>query len=417
MLDAAAADAADPLAHLRDRLDLAEDVVYLDGNSLGPLVRGVSDAVRRAVDEEWRVGLIRSWNDAGWVDLPARVAARLAPLLGADPADVAVTDSTSANLFKVLAALTADPAAGPPASARPVLLSEEGNFPTDLYVAGGVAELRGLTLETVPRDALVARIAAGDVALLLVTEVDYRNGHRHDVPALAAAAHAAGARVVVDLAHSTGALDVDLPGWGVDGAVGCTYKYCNGGPGSPGYLWLHPRHDVQTPLRGWFGHAAPFDFAPDYVAAPAAARFLDGTPPVLSMAALEAALDLFDGVDPAALAAKARDLTERFVALVDARCTPETLGGEPGVTVVSPRDPARRGAQVALRHEHAYPVMSALVSRGVIGDHRPPDLLRFGFAPAVVRHADVERAVDVLVEVLATRAWDTPEHHRRATVT
>jgi kynureninase len=407
VLDAATADATDPLAHLRDRFVLPDDVTYLDGNSLGPLVSGVADAVHRAVHDEWGTGLIRSWNDAGWVDLPARVAARLAPLLGADPADVAVTDSTSANLFKVLGALTA----GADTTARPVLLSEQGNFPTDLYVAAGVADLRGLALETVPRDALADRLAAGDVAVLTVTEVDYRSGHRHDVAALAEAAHAAGTRIVVDLAHSTGALAVDLPAWDVDAAVGCTYKYCNGGPGSPGYLWVHPRHDVRTPLQGWFGHEAPFDFSPEYAPAPAAARFLDGTPPVLSMTALEAALRLFEGVDTTSLDAKARALTERFVALVDERC--DGLG----VEVVSPRDPAARGAQVALRHDDAFAVMSALIARGVIGDHRPPDLLRFGFAPAVVRHADVEHAVDVLVDVLTSRAWDDPAHRRRPTVT
>ena len=400
------ADRTDPLAAFRDGFVLPDGVIYLDGNSLGALQPAVADRVAEVVRGEWGQGLIRSWNDAGWVTLPERIAGRLAPLVGADADEIAVTDSTSANLFKALAAtreLTPD---------RRVIVTDDANFPTDVYVAEGLADLVGdLEVRVVPTTQIVDHLDA-EVAAVTLTHVDYRTGRLHDPVALTAASHEVGAVAVWDLSHSTGALEVDLHGWGADLAVGCTYKYLNGGPGAPAYLYVARRwHErVSTPLRGWFGHEQPFAFDLEYRPAPGAARFLDGTPPVLSMAALDAALAVREEVDPALVAAKARALTRRFIDLVDARCGDE-------VEVVTPRDPAGRGAQVSLRHPHAAAVMQALIARGVIGDHRPPDLLRFGFAPLYVSHTDVWDAVDHLADVLRTGDWDRPEHHTRPTVT
>ncbi len=400
------ADALDPLGHLRSRFTLPDGVVYLDGNSLGALQPAVAERLRAVVDTEWGHGLIRSWNDAGWVELPRRVAELLAPLLGAAPDELAVTDSTSANLFKALAAarrLRPD---------RRVLLTDDANFPTDVYVARGLAELTGdLEVHVAPTHE-VADHLDDDVAALLLTHVDYRTGRRHDAAALTAAAHEVGALAVWDLSHSVGALAVDLAGWGADLAVGCTYKYCNGGPGAPAFLYVASRwhQEASTPVRGWFGHARPFAFDLGYEPAPGAERFLDGSPPVLSMAALETALEVFDGVDVAALEARAGELTGLFIALVD-----EHLGDE--VEIVTPRDPADRGAQVAIRHGEADAITQALIAHGVIGDHRPPDLVRFGFAPLYVSRIDVVEAVEHLTELIASGAWDRPEFRIGRTVT
>jgi kynureninase len=403
-------DTDDPLAPHRERVSLPPGVVYLDGNSLGPLHHDVAERLRDVVEVEWGEGLIRSWNASalrpGWVDLPARVATKLAPWVGADPDEIAVADSTSVDLFKALAAacrLRPD---------RRVIVTDDANFPTDVYVAGGLAELLGDHEVRVVPTTEVASHLDDDVAVLTLTEVDYRTGRRHDAQALTRAAHDVGALTVWDLSHSTGALAVDLHAWEADLAVGCTYKYLDGGPGSPAFLYVARRwHDVAaTPLRGWFGHERPFAFAATYEPAAGAARFLDGTPPVLSLSALDAALDLRADIDPAVAEAKAHALTSLFIELVDDR-----LGDE--VEVVTPRDPAARGAQVSLRHGEAAAVMSALIERGVIGDHRPPDLLRFGFSPLVVRAVDVHDAVEILADVLDTRAWDTPEHRAPRTVT
>jgi kynureninase len=400
-----ALDAADELAPRRARFALPDGIRYLDGNSLGALQPAVADRLRRVLEHEWGQGLIRSWNEAGWVELPARAAARLAPLVGADADELAIADSTSVDLFKALVAarrLRPD---------RHVLVTDDANFPTDVYVAQGVGALVDLEVRVVSPSSVAEQLDE-DTAVLALTHVDYRTGRLHDAVGLTAAAHDAGALVVWDLAHSAGAVDVDLHAWDADLAVGCTYKYLNGGPGSPGYLYVARRwHDaVRSPIQGWFGHAQPFAFDLDYVPAAGAARFLAGTPPVLSMAALETALEVWQGVDPATVAAKARSLTTTFVELVDERC-----GGQ--VEVVSPRDAHQRGAQVSLRHEHAYALTQALIDRGVIGDHRPPDLVRFGFAPLYVRHVDVYDAVEVLADLLHTGAWDRPEFHARRTVT
>lgn len=400
------ADARDPLGHLRSRFTLPDAVIYLDGNSLGALQPAVAERLRAVVDIEWGHGLIRSWNDAGWVELPRRVAGLLAPLLGAAPDELAVADSTSANLFKALAAahrLRPD---------RRVLLTDDANFPTDVYVAHGLAELTGALEVRVAPTLEVADHLDEDVAALVLTHVDYRTGRRHDAAALTAAAHDVGALAVWDLSHSVGALAVDLDAWGVDLAVGCTYKYCNGGPGAPAFLYVASRwhEDATTPVRGWFGHARPFAFDLGYEPAPGAERFLDGSPPVLSMAALETALAAFDGVDVADLEARAGELTGLFIALVE-----ERLGDE--VELVTPRAAGARGAQVSIRHEGADALTQALIAHGVIGDHRPPDLVRFGFAPLYVTRLEVVEAVERLAGLLASGEWQRPEFRVERTVT
>lgn len=399
-------DASDPLAGVRRRFSLRDGLIYLDGNSLGASQWAVAERVRRVVEEEWTEGLIRSWNTAGWVDLPGQVAGKLATLLGADADEVTVTDSTSANLFKaVVAARRARPD-------RRVILTDDRNFPSDLYVAGGVAELLADTeLRIVSPDEIADHLGP-DVAVLTMTHVDFRSGRLADAVGLTRAAHEAGALVVWDLSHSTGAVEVDLHGWDADLAVGCTYKYLNGGPGSPAYLYAARRlHEVlDSPVRGWFGHARPFDFSPDHEPAPDATRFLNGTAPVLSLAALDESLDAWSGVDVATATAKARALGDTFIRLVD-----ERLDGY-GVEVASPRDPEQRGAQVLLTHDEAYPIMQALIAEDVIGDVRPPRGLRFGFAPLYVRYVDVWDAVERLRIVLDEARWDRPEHRHRATV-
>ncbi len=400
-----AADAVDPLAPLRLRFSLPDDLLYLDGNSLGALQHAVASRVATAVADEWGAGLIRSWNLAGWVDLPQRVAARIARLVGADPGEVAVTDSTSANLFK--AAVVARQAR----LDRPVLLTDDTNFPTDRYVLEGVADLfPGTEIRAVPPVQVADHLDA-DVAALVLTHVDYRTGRLHDAAELTRRAHAAGALAVWDLSHSTGAVEVDLHGWDADLAVGCTYKYLNGGPGAPAFLYAADRltREAMSPIRGWYGHASAFTFESTYRPAAGADRFLVGTPPILALAALDEALLVWDGLDPAAVFRKVRGLTQLCIELVEERC-----GG--AVTVVTPRQADERGGQVALRHPHAHALTQALIARGVVGDHRPPDLLRLGFSPLYVRYVDVHDAVEHLADVLATGAWDDPAFHARQKV-
>jgi kynureninase len=404
--DPAALDRADPLAPFRDRFELPEGIVYLDGNSLGALPKATGPRVAAAIAEEWGRGLIRSWTGYGWIDLPLRLGDKIARLIGADPDEVAVGDSTSVNLFKLLAgALELRPG-------RRIILSERGNFPTDLYIAEGLAGLlgRGHELRLVEGDAVEA-VIGGDTALLLLTEVDYRSGRLHDMVAMTRRAHEAGALVLWDLAHSAGALPVELGACGVDFAVGCGYKYLNGGPGAPAFLYIAKRHQAafRSPLTGWFGHAAPFAFEPGYRAANGIARTLVGTPAILSMTALEVGVDLLLEADGVALRAKSVALGELFRERVERSCAELAL--------VSPRDPARRGSQISFAHPEGYAVMQALIARGVIGDFRAPDVMRFGFAPFYLRYADVARAADVLAEVLATRAWDRVEFRTRAAVT
>jgi kynureninase len=411
--DALALDAQDLLAPLRDQFDLPPGVIYLDGNSLGVLPRATAARVQAVVQAEWGQGLIRSWNSAGWMALPQRVGDKIAQLVGAGEGELVVADSTSVNLFKVLSAALHISQADAPQ--RRVILSEASNFPTDLYIAEALARERGFTLQLAQADELPG-LLGDDTAVLMLTHVNYRSGQMHDMAALTRAAHAAGALTVWDLAHSAGAVPVDLHAAQADFAVGCGYKYLNGGPGAPAFVWAHPRHAERfwQPLAGWMGHAAPFDFTPGYRPAPGIARYLCGTPAVLSLAALECGVDTVLAAAPlggmAALRAKSLALTELFAQRVRATC--------PGLALVSPQDAARRGSQVCLSHpDIAYPVVQALIARGVIGDFRAPDILRFGFTPLYLRHVDAWDAAEHLREVLHTEAWRRPEFHQRQAVT
>ncbi|MBA3812811.1 MAG: kynureninase [Caulobacteraceae bacterium] len=398
--DLARLDAADPLAALRDAFDLPAGVIYLDGNSLGALPRATAARVADVVTRQWGEGLIRSWNTNGWIEAPMRVGAKIAPLIGAAPHEVVVADSTSVNLFKLVAgALTVRPG-------RATILTERGNFPTDLYMLQGIEALfRGaVRLKAVAADDLPAAIDA-DVAAVVLTHVHYKSARRWPMGAITRLAHGRGALTVWDLSHSAGALAVDLNGAGADLAVGCGYKYLNGGPGAPAFAFVAERHQaaLRSPLSGWMGHAEPFAFSDAYVAAPGIRRQLCGTPAILGLAALEAGVDLFAKVDMTALEAKALALGDRFIDLVEARC------GFAGMRLASPREAAARGSHVAFAHRQAYAIMQALIARGVIGDFRAPDLLRFGFAPLYLRFVDVWDAVTIMREVLESRDY---EHER-----
>ncbi|MDQ3143781.1 MAG: kynureninase [Pseudomonadota bacterium] len=384
---------------------LPEGVIYLDGNSLGALPVATAGRIAKTVEQEWGGDLIASWNKHDWIGTAQRLGGRIAPLIGAKPSEVLVADSTSINLFKLLAAaLAARPG-------RTTILSEAGNFPTDLYIAQGLATLvPGVRLKTVAAGAIKAAMD-DDTAVLLLTQVDYRSGRRHDMAALTDAAHRAGALALWDLSHSAGAIAVDLNGAKADLAVGCGYKYLNGGPGAPAFLYVTKslQGELVSPLSGWMGHADPFAFDPDYRPAEGIARFQSGTPSVVALASLEAGLATFDGVSMAELEAKSSALSQTFIELVAERC--------PHLTLASPRDPAQRGSHLVFAHPDAYAVMQALIERGLIGDFRAPDLVRFGFAPLYNGFANVWRAVDILADVLGRRSWDEPRFRRRARVT
>ena len=426
----AAQDAADPLAALREQFDLPPGVNYLDGNSLGVLPRATAARVHDVVTREWGQGLIRSWNSAGWIDLPRRVGDKIGRLVGAAPGELVVADSTSVNLFKVLSAAARIAQADD--AARRVIVSERSNFPTDLYIAESVAAQHGMTLELLDIDAIPARLAPGagaDVAVLMLTQVNYRSGRMADMAAVTALAHDAGALMLWDLAHSAGAVPVDLNGADADFAVGCGYKYLNGGPGAPAFCWAHPRHAERfwQPLSGWMGHAAPFVFEPGYRPAPGIGRYLCGTPQVIGMSALECGVDTVLAAEPlggmAALRAKSVALSELFIALVRRH-----LAGS-GLTIHTPLEAAQRGSQVSLGvpadgSVDGYAVMQALIARGVIGDYRAgdgsaaePHLLRFGFTPLYTRFQDVFDAVEALAEVLARGEWREERFTRKSAVT
>jgi kynureninase len=396
-------DDADPLAFARSRFALPDGVVYLDGNSLGALPRGVGDRLRQVVEDEWGNDLIGSWNTAGWMDLPTRVGARIARLVGARPDEVVAGDSTSVNLFKLLVAA---------ARLRPdrrVIVTEPTTFPTDGYIAASVARTLGLELRWCDPLAPLAAVD-GDTAVLALTHVDFRTGRMYDLDAVTAGAHAAGALMLWDLCHSAGAVPVDLDGAGADLAVGCTYKYLNGGPGAPAYCFVAAalQDRVDQPLTGWMGHAAPFDMERDYTPAPGVGRMRAGSPPILGLAALDAALEAFDGVAMDDLRAKSLSLTSLFIDLV---------AGRPELEVVTPLEHDQRGSQVSLRHPEAYGVVQALIARGVVGDFRSPDIARFGFAPLYLRHVDVWDAAEALREVLEAKEYADPAYSVRAPVT
>jgi kynureninase len=406
--DAVALDRADPLAALRDEFELPPVVIYLAGNSLGPLPRAAAADLERAAKSEWGNDLVTSWTRHGWIDLPFRLGDAIGRLVGAAPGQVVVADSTSVNLFKLLAAaLQMRPG-------RRVIVSERDNFPTDLYVAEGLIALLGgiHELRLIGEGGLEAALG-DDVAVVSLSHVSYRDGGLRDMAEVTRAAHACGALALWDLSHSAGALPVELDRCGVDLAVGCAYKYLCGGPGAPAYLYVAQRMQeaARQPLAGWMGHAAPFAFERSYRPAPGIARQLCGTPPVLSMSAIGAGIALLERAGMAAVRAKSVALSELFVTLAERSC------GAHGLALASPRDAARRGSQVCFRHPDAYPVMQALIARGVIGDFRAPDILRFGLAPLVLRFVDVWDAVAALAEVLATGAWDRPEYRAVKKVT
>ncbi len=393
-------------ARTRSRFRIPDGVIYLDGNSLGPLPIAVAERVARTVTGEWGGQLIRGWTKAGWMVQPRRIGDRVGRLIGAPAGSVVMGDTLSIKVYQALAAALAL------APDRRVILSDSGNFPTDLYMAEGlIASLgRGHRLAVVAPEAVEEAID-GDVAVLMLTQVDYRSGRLHDMAALTARAHAAGVLTIWDLAHSAGALPVDLTAADADFAVGCTYKYLNGGPGAPAFIYVAPRHADQArpALSGWMGHAAPFAFDPDYRAGPGVERMRVGTPPVLALAALDAALDVWDDVDMADVRRASIALCDLFIAEVEARC--------PALVLASPRDGTRRGSQVSFRHPDGYAIMQALIDRGVIGDFRAPDALRFGFAPLYIGADDVRAAVAVLEAVLAGRLWDRPAYQVKAIVT
>ncbi|WP_046469330.1 kynureninase [Allosalinactinospora lopnorensis] len=406
--DCAKLDAEDPLARFRDEFSLPEGVVYLDGNSLGALPKATPGRVAQVVEREWGRGLVKSWSDAGWWDKPRTLGAGIAPLVGAQPHEVVVGDGTSANLFKVLvAALRLNPG-------RRVVVGESGNFPTDLYITQGVVELLGADERRVDPDGpeLGEALAAGDVAVVLLSHVDYRTGALRDMAGTTRLVREHGALMIWDLCHSVGAVPVELGECAVDFAVGCTYKYLNAGPGAPAFSYLAERHhrNARQPITGWHGHARPFDFSGDYVPADSASRFLSGSQPLIADAALEASLELWGRVAMDQVRAKSLAMTELFIEL--------TAGA--GLTLVTPRRAERRGSQVSLRHDDGntgYAIVQALIARGVIGDFRAPDVLRFGFTPLYLRYVDVYDAATALVEVVRSGEWRAPEFARRSWVT
>nr|ACF98155.1 putative kynureninase [uncultured bacterium 1116] len=400
-------DRADPLAPFRDRFVLPQNLVYLDGNSLGALPKAAAARIKRSVEAEWGQDLIKSWNLHRWIDLPQRAGAKIARLVGAKAGEVIVADSTSVNLFKLLAAALAM------RPGRRVILSEPGNFPTDLYVAQGLIEMLGgkHELKLVPAEKIIGAID-DKVAVVSLTHVNYKSGRIHDMAAVTAKAHAAGALMLWDLCHSAGALPVDLNAAKADLAVGCGYKYLNGGPGAPAFLFVAGRHQeaIRPPLSGWMGHAHPFTFDVDYEPAEGIARNLCGSPPVLSMSALDAALDVMLEADMAAIRMKSLALGDLFLALIEQEC-----GTHGFVNGSAPR--SERGSQVGLLHPEGYAIMQALIAKGVIGDFRAPDMLRFGFAPLYNRYLDVWEAVAGLKTVMDARTWDAPKFRTRAAVT
>lgn len=446
-------DTADPLHRLRDLFTIPADVIYLDGNSLGVMPKAAPQRAAEVVTQEWGQGLIRSWNTAGWFSLPQRLGNRIAPLIGAGADEVVVTDTTSINLFKVLSAALSIAAQDAPQ--RRLIVSERSNFPTDLYIAEGLCKQRGYTLKLVEPEDIAAALTP-DLAVLMLTHVNYRTGAMHDMTAVTQAAHAAGALMVWDLAHSAGAVPVDLTAAQADFSIGCGYKYLNGGPGAPAFVWVNPKHAERfwQPLSGWWGHAAPFAFTPDYQPAAGITRYLCGTQPIVSLSLLECGLECFEAAQPlggmAALRAKSLALTDLFIALVEQRCQGYGLG------LATPREHAQRGSQVCLTREYgpharhsvsslppegalpalgrpgggeasgdsgAFAIVQALIARGVIGDFRAgdghvhKDILRFGFTPLYIGYADVWHAVEHLRQVLESGEWKQPRFNQQHAVT
>ncbi|WP_241073179.1 kynureninase [Achromobacter insuavis] len=408
-----AADRQDPLAPLKARFDLPPGVLYMDGNSLGVMPRAAAARAAEVITQEWGTGLIRSWNTAGWFELPSRLGDKLAGLLGAKEGELVITDTTSLNIFKALAASLRIQQKRQPK--RRVILSERDNFPTDLYMIQGMIDLlqQGYEMRLIDDELPLERALDDDVAVVLLSHVNYRSGQMHDMAAVTRQAHERGALIIWDLAHAAGAVPVDLNGADADYAVGCTYKYLNGGPGSPAFIWVAPRHipDFWQPLSGWWGHQRPFDMTVAYEPAGGIRRYLCGTQPIVSLAMVECGLDVAREADMAEVRKKSLALADLFIALIEERCA-----GHP-LTLVTPRDHAERGSHVSLRHPNGYEVMQALIARGLIGDYREPEVLRFGLTPLYFGYADVWDAVEILKDVLDSKAWDKPEFKQRSAVT
>ncbi|MCU1748631.1 kynureninase [Pseudomonas sp. 6D_7.1_Bac1] len=411
--DCLALDAQDSLAHLRNQFALPEGVIYLDGNSLGARPIAALERASAVIAEEWGNGLIRSWNSAGWRDLPERLGNRLAGLIGAGEGEVVVTDTTSINLFKVLGAALRVQATRAPT--RRVIVSESSNFPTDLYIAEGLMDLlqQGYSLRLVDSPQELAQAIDQDTAVVMLTHVNYKTGYMHDMQAVTALIHECGALAIWDLAHSAGAVPVDLRQAGADYAIGCTYKYLNGGPGSQAFVWVSPQlcDLVTQPLSGWFGHSRQFDMASGYEPSNGIARYLCGTQPITSLAMVECGLEIFAQTDMASLRRKSLALTDLFIQLVEQRCAAHDL------KLITPREHAKRGSHVSFEHPQGYAVIQALIARGVIGDYREPRIMRFGFTPLYTRFSEVFDAVQILGEILDQKTWSQAQFQVRHSVT
>jgi len=388
-------DSTDPLRSFRSRFFLPKGVVYLDGNSLGALPVATAGRLQQVVNEEWGAGLIKSWNSHDWIGATQRVGNKIATLIGAKPGEVTVADSTSVNIFKLLlAAISNKPG-------RNIILTEAGNFPTDLYIAQGISGLfPNLNLLAVPGSKILEGIN-DQVAAILLTHVHYKTGYKHNLAEITRRAHQCGALIVWDLSHSVGAVDVNLAMAQVDLAVGCGYKYLNGGPGAPAFLFVakHLQGQLRSPIAGWFGHAAPFEFSDEFLPAPNISRFLSGTPPILGLLALEVGVDLLMEAPLNAVSKKSQKLTALFIDLVESYCE------EFDLEIVTPKNPELRGSHVSIKHEQGYAIVQALIARGIVGDFRSPDIMRFGFAPLYTSYEDVSRAVDILSDVMRTESW------------
>ncbi len=404
----AAIDASDPLIRFRDKFYVPEGVLYFDGNSLGAVPKTVEGRLHKAITQEWGDGLVRSWNSAGWYEMPRRVGDTIARLIGANPDEVVVADSTSVNLFKVLAAaIKLNPN-------KHFIISEPDNFPTDLYMAQGLIQLLGSDHKLLLKPAAeVMNTIDDDTAIVMLTHVNYRTGAMHDMKAITAHAHAKGALVIWDLAHSAGAMPIDLTNANADFAIGCGYKYLNGGPGAPAFVYVarHHQANFSQPLSGWMGHAQPFAFDWKYQPAEGIARYLAGTQPVLSMIALECGIDVMLEADLSQVRQKSLAMADLFIQLVEQRC------GNYGLELVTPRDGNKRGSQVSYSHPQGFPIMQALIATGVIGDYREPNILRFGFTPLYVSYTDIWDTVEILANILSNRTWERPEFQRRGNVT
>ena len=408
-----ALDAEDSLAPLREQFALPAGVIYLDGNSLGARPVAALERAQAVIAQEWGDGLIRSWNSAGWRDLPQRLGNRLASLIGAGDDEVVVTDTTSINLFKVLGAALKVQAGRAPE--RKVIISESSNFPTDLYIAQGLMDLlqQGYSLRLVDTPEALAQAIDQDVAVVLLTHVNYKTGYMHDMAAMTALIHECGALAIWDLAHSAGAVPVDLRQADADYAIGCTYKYLNGGPGSQAFAWVSPKlcDLVAQPLSGWFGHVRQFDMESGYEPSKGIARYLCGTQPITSLAMVECGLDIFAQTDMPSLRRKSLALTDLFIQLVEERCAAHDL------TLITPREHAKRGSHVSFEHPQGYAVIQALIARGVIGDYREPRIMRFGFTPLYTSFTEVFDAVQILGEILDQETWAQAQFQVRHSVT